>query len=248
LAGRLLELLSPKSDGLYLDIGCGTGNYTNEFAQKGFSLIGIDPSAEMLNTAKAQNCNIDWRFGSAAETGLADESIDGIIACLTIHHWPDLFEAFQELHRILKSGGKIIVFTSTPEQTSGYWLEHYFPKMISAASKQLPALEIVGDAMAASELSITGLENYSVLPDLEDLFLYSGKHNPNLYFDEQFRKGISTFADLADSEEVNMGLKKLRGDIDSGKVNEIIKSYQNDIGDYLFINAVKIKHGHQTDL
>lgn len=34
LTEKLCEYLNPKLNGLYLDIGCGTGNYTNEFQKK----------------------------------------------------------------------------------------------------------------------------------------------------------------------------------------------------------------------
>jgi len=44
IAERLLKNLNPKANGLYLDIGCGTGNYTNTFQEKGFNFIGMDPS------------------------------------------------------------------------------------------------------------------------------------------------------------------------------------------------------------
>jgi len=48
LTRKLLSHLNPKNDGLYLDIGCGTGNYTIELRKNGFQFIGIDPSEKML--------------------------------------------------------------------------------------------------------------------------------------------------------------------------------------------------------
>ena len=71
--------------------------------------------------------------------------------------------------------------------------------------------------------------------DLKDLFLQSGKHNPELYFNENVRKGISTFALLNNKEEVDKGLLQLRSDIDSGKFESLKKQYENDLGDYCFV-------------
>lgn len=62
LTERLLYNLSPISGGRYLDIGCGTGNYTDKLQKKGFGFIGIDPSNEMLLKANQKNKEIDWRF------------------------------------------------------------------------------------------------------------------------------------------------------------------------------------------
>jgi ubiquinone/menaquinone biosynthesis C-methylase UbiE len=133
IAERLFENLNPKADGLFLDIGCGTGNYTNNLQKRRINFISVDPSKNMLNKAKHKNPNVDWKLGHAQNTGLPSESINGIMASLTIHHWDNLETGFRELYRVLKPNGKLVVFTSTPKQMKGYWLNHYFPKMLEAS-------------------------------------------------------------------------------------------------------------------
>jgi len=96
LFSRLHALLDPNPNGTYLDIGCGTGNYTTEFAKKGYRFIGIDPSTEMLEKAKKQNTNISWKIGKAEHIELPDASADGIVASLTLHHWQDLVQGFSK--------------------------------------------------------------------------------------------------------------------------------------------------------
>lgn len=235
LAEQLLNHLDPNENGLYLDIGCGTGNYTNDLQKKGFQFIGIDPSIEMLEKARSKNQQIDWRIGTAEETGLTDCSINGIIGSLTIHHWPDLKKGFSELYRILKEEGRIVIFTSTPKQMKGYWLNHYFPKMLNDSILQMPSLENVENAMRNVGIEIIGIKKYSIKPDLQDQFLYCGKQNPKLYLDQNVRHGISSFSSLANKEEIEEGLAHLRTDIDNGKISEVIKSYENELGDYLYI-------------
>jgi ubiquinone/menaquinone biosynthesis C-methylase UbiE len=239
LTEQLLYHLKPTKNGKYLDIGCGTGNYTNEFQKKGFQFIGIDPSEKMLKKAKAKNKDIDWKIGSAENTGLAGNFVNGIIGSLTIHHWTDLKSGFMELNRVLKPEGKIVIFTSTPKQMKGYWLNHYFPKMLSDSMIQMPTLESVKTAMKDSRIKFSETDKYFIKPDLQDQFLYCGKQNPELYFDDQIRNGISSFSSLANRKEVEKGLLELRRDIDSGKINEIIKSYENDFGDYIYIIGKK---------
>lgn len=239
LVSRFVELLGPVVDGQYVEIGCGTGNYTSALAEIGFSFIGIDPAEAMLDVAKSKDISVDWKIGTAEQTGLVDESVDGIMVSLSIHHWPDLKAAFKELNCITKAGGNMVIFTSTPEQMQGYWISHYFPNMLKAGAQQMPSFEVVVEAIEYGGFEVTGTEKYSVRKDLQDLFLYSGKHDPLRYFDEQVRKGISTFSDLANWDEVEAGLESLKKDMESGKVKDIIDSYQNEKGDYLFIQASK---------
>ncbi|WP_299549084.1 class I SAM-dependent methyltransferase [Seonamhaeicola sp.] len=239
LVERMLFHLQPEKDGLYLDIGCGTGNYTNEFQKKGYHFIGMDPSESMLEEARNKNAFIEYRMGTAENTKLLSESIDGIVAGLTIHHWKHLPKAFSELYRVLKPKGTLVIFTSTPGQMEGYWLNHYFPKMLQDSIDQMPSLELVRDAMEPSGFQILNTETYSVQPDLEDKFLYGGKDNPELYFDPKIRNGISSFSDLSNDQEVKNGLASLRKDIDVGTIKNVMRSYQNTLGDYLYIVAGK---------
>ena len=75
---------------------------------------------------------------------------------------------------------------------------------------------------------------------LEDLFLYSGKNKPQIYLNPQIRKNISTFASLADTEEVEKGCALLDTDIESGKIVEIMNNYKSgQKGDYMFIAGCK---------
>lgn len=239
LTEQLLYYLEPTKGGKYLDIGCGTGNYTNELQKNGFEFIGIDPSKRMLEKAKLKNKEIDWKIGSAENLGLPENFVNGIIGSLTIHHWADLEIGFSELRKALKPNGRIVIFTSTPKQMKGYWLNHYFPKMLSDSIIQMPTLKKVKTAINNSGIEFLETAKYFIKPDLKDHFLYCGKQNPELYFHEHVRNGISSFSSLANREEVQYGLSELRKDIDNGEINKIIKSYENNFGDYLYVIGKK---------
>ncbi len=239
LTGRLLHHLSPNKKSTYLDIGCGTGNYTNELQKAGYNFIGVDPSVEMLKSAKERNSRVQWICASSEQTGLQSNFINGIIASLTIHHWNGLKKAFIELNRILKNNGIIVIFTSTPKQMKGYWLNHYFPKMLKDSMAQMPSFENVKDSLINAGFTLIGTEKYSVKSELEDKFLYCGKHEPELYLNTEIRRGISSFSSLANAFEIDSGLRQLKKDIASKKIHQIINSYTNSSGDYSFIIAKK---------
>lgn len=236
LASRLVALLDPQPEGRYLDIGCGTGNYTRILAGAGGTWMGMDPSLTMLEAARTSGGpTIAWQQGEAAATGLSDHSLDGITAFLTIHHWPDRPAAFNELVRVLRPGGRLVIFTSTSEQMAGYWLHHYFPRMMADSSRQMPAKDRLIADLTGAGLRIVMEEIYAVRPDQQDHFLYCGKERPRLYVDPVIRRGISSFSVLAHQDEVEQGLTALEADLQSGQINQVMTSYHHEGGDYLFL-------------
>lgn len=239
LLQQLQNLLAPHPEKQYLDIGCGSGNYTSALAKKGYQFVGIDPSQHMLDLAAQKSDLVQWKQGQAELISLADESMDGAIGSLTIHHWSDLNQGFKELFRVLKSNTQLVIFTALPSQMKVYWLNEYFPKMLEDSMRQMPDRVAVFNAINSAGFNKVEEVLYSIQPDLQDLFLYSGKHDPDLYFDPVVRAGISSFSALANEEEVGIGLQQLEVDIKSGAINEVIKRYENDTGDYLFLRCTK---------
>lgn len=236
---RLRYHLNPIKEGFYLDIGCGTGNYTSKLHQKDTQFIGIDPSEKMLTNAKKAYPSVTWKQGKAEHITLDNISIEGVIGTLTLHHWEDLEKGFSELYRVMKPYANLVFFTSTPTQMKGYWLNHYFPKMLEDSIKQMPSLEQITKAMQSAGFKDIYTEKYNIQPNLQDQFLYVGKENPKLYLDATIRNGISSFSHLANQEEIQKGLQLLEKDINSGEINSIINNYKNRDGDYLFILSQK---------
>ena len=78
---------------LMLDLACGTGEFSNRFAQKGISVIGVDISYDMLSLAREksaeQGCDVLYLCQDAAELDLYG-TIDGAICCLdSLNHITD---------------------------------------------------------------------------------------------------------------------------------------------------------------
>jgi ubiquinone/menaquinone biosynthesis C-methylase UbiE len=236
---QLYLFLSPKPGELYLDIGCGTGNYTIALANKGVKFYGVEPSEKMLEIARFRNSEITWLVGDAEQIPAEDETFRGGVATLTIHHWTNIKKAFKELHRVMKKNGRLVFFTSTPEQMKNYWLNHYFPKMMKDSMLQMPSFDTIKNTAVKAGFSVVAAEKYDIRDGLRDCFLYIGKNRPDLYFDEEIRKGISSFSSLANITEVNEGLSTLRRDIMTGEFKNIQAKYNSDLGDYAFITLKK---------
>ncbi len=239
IASRLVALLQPQPDGRYLDIGCGTGNYMNALRKAGFQVIGVDPSDVMLEKARHSQPDAVFIKADAAHIPLESGYFDGAIAVLTLHHWGEKQAGLNELGRVIKPGGRAVFLSFTAVQMAGYWLAHYFPDMIKRSGELIPDQQTMSDMLREAGFTSVETEKYFVHQGLQDHFLHSNKYKPVQYLNPEVRSGISSFSAVSNKMEVEEGLKQLETDIRSGKINAIIRRYENDKGDYLFYAAQK---------
>lgn len=236
---RLLNLQNPHKAKI-LDVGCGSGNYTIALKQKGLDMEGVDISEEMLSKAKSKNSEIKFSHGDACNllNLYHPNQFDGAICILATHHIHNLQLAFEQIFKILKPGGNLVIFTATPTQMKQYWLNHYFKEIMKSATiDEMREFDNLKDLLTKVGLNNIKSEPFFVTNDLQDMFLHSGKYRPEIYLDQKFRDGISTFAKNSNHPELKLGLSKLKNDIDSKKINQVIADYDNEFGDYLFVVA-----------
>jgi SAM-dependent methyltransferase len=91
-----------------VDVGCGTGIATRLLAQRGFDVVGVDPSEDMLAFAREAG-HAQYVRGDASATGLPASSVDLVTAAQSLH-WFDLAAAFEEFRRILRPSGACVAF------------------------------------------------------------------------------------------------------------------------------------------
>lgn len=238
LVQQLAQYLQIKPESAYLDVACGTGNYTVALADRGGTWHRVDHSSRMIAAARQKADQVTWHVANAEALPYPDAHFSGVLCTLAIHHFEQLQPVFRQVYRVLASG-HFVVFTATPEQMRQYWLIEYFPDAILRSLEQMPNLTTVTDALSEAGFDTIVTQAYFIPPTLQDLFLYSGKHQPELYLDTAVRAGISTFALLATPTEIAQGCQQLAADIATGMIQKIIRRYDHDRGDYLFIIAAK---------
>ncbi|CAN7286170.1 class I SAM-dependent methyltransferase [Rossellomorea sp. LjRoot5] len=213
----ILQQLKLEPSATILDIGAGTGNYSYELSDKGYHVIALEPS-EIMRTQGRQHRNLTWKEGAAEQIPLEDASVDGIICTLASHHFHDLSLSFQEMRRVLKENGKIVIFTLDPRLCEDEcWLFDYFGPVLKDAYRIHPPVKELSQLLAEQIERTVTMVPYPLPHDLVDQFFFTGWRTPERYLDRDFQQGTSP---LAKGDEVNRCLEHLQNDLENGNWHE----------------------------
>ncbi len=101
-----------------LDLGCGDGSLIYLLAKKGAIVTGVDNEALGLefarqNLASVGNEELDYEFvnASAYELPFEENTFDIVVSCEVIEHLQEPERMLEEISRVLKSGGKVVLTT-----------------------------------------------------------------------------------------------------------------------------------------
>jgi len=102
-----------------LDVGCGGGRTIRTLAGMGKMVYGIDFSATSVAAATRANEDliaagrVDVRQAGVSQLPFADACFDLVTAVETHYYWPDPVHDFQEVYRVLRPGGTLLVIAET---------------------------------------------------------------------------------------------------------------------------------------
>ena len=111
----LSRLVSERMDSIKssADLGCGSGGMLKTLLKKSAQVIGVDSSSKMLDLARGRfqtnGTDVSLRIGQLEHLPLADQEVDFALACLTLHHLSQPTAGLAEAHRVLSSGGRLMV-------------------------------------------------------------------------------------------------------------------------------------------
>ncbi len=105
------------SDFVVLDIGVGGGKTVGKLANLAFQgrVFGIDYSKDMVEYSKKENRQlaaegkISLLQGAVQNLSFPNDYFDLVTAIETYYFWPNLPRAFQEINRVLKFGGRLLI-------------------------------------------------------------------------------------------------------------------------------------------
>ncbi|MBI4146037.1 class I SAM-dependent methyltransferase [Candidatus Woesearchaeota archaeon] len=118
-----------KPNCLILDVGCGPGIDSNLLHKRGYRVIGIDFSEDMIAFAKQHFPDIDFRIGDMRKLSFPNGHFDGIIAAYSLIHISkkDIPTVLKSFSRILKVGGIAYIAVQEGESQEGFFVEPLKP-------------------------------------------------------------------------------------------------------------------------
>ncbi len=129
---EILEELEKEMFHDVLDCGCGTGAMLALLSAKypNKSYTGIDLSDQMIKVAKKKNPEtISFVIGDCENLPFEDLSFDVVICSHSFHHYPDPQSFFNNVYRILRPEGRLILRDNTgPWYWNLYMNWYVFPK------------------------------------------------------------------------------------------------------------------------
>jgi ubiquinone/menaquinone biosynthesis C-methylase UbiE len=109
--GYILNSSSPSSESKILDVGCGTGHHVSSIGAKGLDILGIDISPSMIQKAKTNFPDYNFKVGDALDGNIFQQDSFTHILCMyfTIYYFKDKTQFFNNCFRWLMPGGYLFV-------------------------------------------------------------------------------------------------------------------------------------------
>jgi ubiquinone/menaquinone biosynthesis C-methylase UbiE len=118
MAADLRDTLAGAPSGHVVDIGAGPGGLVAALAPSmptsRFTIVDVDAAMVALARERMARDGLASRVtavvGDVTALPLPDSSADVVISSFSVHHWPDAATGFEQVRRVLKPGGRVIVY------------------------------------------------------------------------------------------------------------------------------------------
>ncbi len=139
IATDLASSLGGRPDLRIVDLGAGPGGLAVALAQRfpDAQITAVDIDTAMAGLAGARvareglGARVRITVGDVGALPLPDASVDVVTSSFSVHHWPDAVAGFAEVRRVLRPGGRVIIY-DLPD----WWgrFETHAPRLVEAAS------------------------------------------------------------------------------------------------------------------
>ncbi|MEN9946790.1 MAG: hypothetical protein RLZZ293_1176 [Pseudomonadota bacterium] len=229
----IVALLAPQAEEIILDLGCGSGELTQQIAQSCQQAYGIDFSASMIEKAKHNYPNLIFQQHDAQQEFPFAQKFDAIFSNAALHWMPNASAVVANIANSLNSGGRFVF------EMGGKGNVANVLATIQQAAKQynLGQLPIVNYYPSIAEYA-TILEQYGLQVKFAKLFarptLLNSEHGLANWV-KMFRTSVLDLIDLDQQCDFLNLVETI------GAQNELLYRNQQWFADYVRLRMVAIK-------
>jgi len=180
-----LDWLTPPQGARWLDVGCGTGAFTQLVLDNGApgAIVAIDPAAAQIEHARQQPAaqRADFRVADALALPFPDGGFDVVASALVINFIPDRAKALGEMRRVARSGGTVAGYVwhrdLAGDSSPGTLMRRALleigadaPRMPGGADSSLAALHASFAAAGLTDIATTPLDVTQSYRDFNDFW------------------------------------------------------------------------------
>ena len=175
----LVNAARPLATDTALDVACGPGSVVLAFAKRVQRAFGLDATAAMLEqarqaAAKSDTDNVAWHQGSVYALPFADGAFDIVSCRFAFHHLERPAEAFAEMVRVCRAGGRIVlcdaVASDDPRKAEAFNRMECFR---DPSTVEFRPLSVLLDLFGAAGLPAPDMRTYQVPVERERLIIAS---------------------------------------------------------------------------
>ena len=203
----LKAVLPPGDVGRCLDLGCGTGRFTETLAQAfACPVVGVEPSEAMLAVARNEDLpGVEWKKGSAEDIPLEDGAVGLVFMSQVFHHLSDPQKALQEIHRVLAPGGCLVIRNGTAENNEETeWLQ-CFPEALAFDIARMQTRRALEETVCRRPFDLIAQQRFRQFfaPSYREYYEKIGGRGLSSLIaisDEAFARGMERFRVWADAQ------------------------------------------------
>jgi len=178
-----LDWIAPPKDARWLDVGCGTGVFTELVLDRcsPATVIAIDPSAAQIELARGKPVaqRADFRIADAQALPFPDGAFDVVASALVMNFIPDRARALTEMRRVGRPGGVLsgFVWDFAGSTSPGSPLRRAMrrtgadvPNVPGTEASQLDAIHRLFAQAGLLEIATTTIDVTVSFPDFDDFW------------------------------------------------------------------------------
>ena len=152
---KVLKEVDPEPGQVVLDLAAGTGSSSIVFLKPGVRVIASDFSNGMLEVGRQRHPELEFVFADAMKLPFENNSMDAVTISFGLRNVEKPKIALQEMLRVLKPGGKVVICEFSRVTVPGirnvyeFYLKRILPRLSSLLAKNSAAYDYLADSILA---------------------------------------------------------------------------------------------------